>query len=120
MAEELRALSEVILNSKAIVISDEIYEHLVFDGEFSSITAVSEEMKKRTILINGLSKAYSMTGWRIGYCAASKEIIAFIKKLQDHSTSNPASISQMAAPRSRVNNAAQGRKARHTHRVSSE
>ena len=79
-------------------ISDEIYEKIIYDGqEHWSIASVSPEMKKMTILINGLSKAYSMTGWRIGYAAATENIISAVSNLQSHSTSNPTSFCQKAS-----------------------
>jgi len=97
-ADELKALSDVIMSSDAYVISDEIYEKLVYDGlRHTSIASISEDMLKRTFVVNGVSKSYSMTGWRIGYLAAPLEAAQAIKRLQDHSTSNPASISQKAA-----------------------
>jgi len=95
---ELEELAQIITDEGIIVIADEIYEKLLYDGlEFISMAAISPKMKDLTILINGVSKAYSMTGWRIGYAAGPKEIIAGMSKIQSHSTSNAASISQMAA-----------------------
>jgi len=96
--EELEAIAEVCVQKNIYVISDEIYEKLIYgDKKHTSIASLSEAIYNLTITVNGVSKAYSMTGWRIGYCAGSQEIIDYIKKFQDHSTSNPASISQMAA-----------------------
>lgn len=96
-ADELRALGEVALRHDLLILSDEIYEKLVYDGvEAVSIAALSPELKARTAVINGLSKAYSMTGWRIGYVAADRELIRAMSSLQSHSTSNPASMAQMA------------------------
>jgi aspartate aminotransferase len=96
--EELEAIAEVCLEKNIIAVSDEIYEKIIYDGKkHFSIASVSEEMKKSTILVNGVSKSYSMTGWRIGYLAGDKEIIKLINTLQSHSTSNPCSISQVAA-----------------------
>ncbi len=96
--DELEALAEVILKEDLIVISDEIYEKLVYDGlRFTSIASLGEDIKKKTVVVNGVSKAYSMTGWRIGYTAGPAEIIAGMGKIQSHSTSNPTSIAQMAA-----------------------
>ena len=96
--EELRALSEVIINNDLLVISDEIYEKLIYDGEkFYSIAQVSEQMKNRTVVVNGLSKAYSMTGWRVGYLAGPKEIVKAASSMQSHTTSNTCSISQYAS-----------------------
>lgn len=96
--DEFEALADVILKEDLIVISDEIYEKLVFDGfRFLSIASLGEEIKKKTVVVNGVSKAYSMTGWRIGYAAGPAEIIAGMGKIQSHSTSNPTSIAQWAA-----------------------
>ncbi|MDD5455283.1 MAG: aminotransferase class I/II-fold pyridoxal phosphate-dependent enzyme [Candidatus Ratteibacteria bacterium] len=78
-------------------ISDEIYEKIIYDGlKHISIASLENAIKKSTIVINGLSKAYSMTGWRLGYAVGPKEIIRVMSNLQDHSTSNPTSISQFA------------------------
>ena len=94
---ELEALAEVILKNKLLVISDEIYEKIVFDGfEHVSIASLSKEMKRNTVVINGASKCFAMTGWRIGYLAASAEIASAVSKIQGQSTSNPTSISQAA------------------------
>ncbi len=96
--EELAALAAICVERKIYVISDEIYEKLVYDTkEYTSIAAFGKEIFDLTITVNGVSKAYSMTGWRIGYAAGPVEIMEYIKKYQDHSTSNPASISQAAA-----------------------
>lgn len=95
---ELKALGEVILKHDIIVVSDEIYEKLIYDGlEHVSIGSISPELKERTIIINGVSKAYSMTGWRIGYTAAPLPVAKAMADLQSHSTSNPTSISQEAS-----------------------
>jgi aspartate aminotransferase len=95
--QELEALAEVILKNKLLVISDEIYEKIVFDGfEHCSIASLSEELKQNTIVINGASKCFAMTGWRIGYLAANADIVSAITKLQGQSTSNPTSIAQAA------------------------
>ena len=95
--DELEALAEVVLKNQLLVISDEIYEKIVFDGfEHCSIASLSEEIKRNTIVINGASKCFAMTGWRIGYLAAEPEIAAAVTKLQGQSTSNPTSISQAA------------------------
>jgi len=96
--EELKALSEVLVRRNIHCVSDEIYEKLIYDGAgHTSIASLGPEIKKRTLVVNGVSKAYSMTGWRIGYAAGPKEIIQVMSNLQDHSTSNPTSISQVAA-----------------------
>ena len=96
--EELAKLAEICVAHKIYVISDEIYEKLVYDNNvFTSIASLGREIYDLTLTVNGVSKAYAMTGWRIGYAAGSGEIMEYIKKYQDHSTSNPASISQAAA-----------------------
>ncbi len=95
---ELEKISKIILENDLLVISDEIYSQLIYDKiKYVSFASLSDEIKKRTILINGVSKAYSMTGWRIGYAAAEKEIIDGMSKLQSHSTSCAGSISQYAS-----------------------
>jgi aspartate aminotransferase len=95
---ELNALSEVILKHGIWVVSDEIYEPLIFDDRvFYSIAQVSEKMKSKTFVVNGVSKAYAMTGWRIGYVGGAREIVAGMSKIQSQSTSNPNSIAQKAA-----------------------
>lgn len=96
--EELEEIASVLEKEDIIIISDEIYSKLVYDGfKIISFPAISEKIKKKTILINGVSKAYSMTGWRIGYALGPKEIIDAMAKIQSHATSNPTSISQKAA-----------------------
>lgn len=96
--EELLALAEVLKGSDILVASDEMYEKLIYDGEFTSAASVSEDMYKRTITINGLSKSVAMTGWRFGYMAAhNTELIKATKKLQSQSTSNINSVTQKAA-----------------------
>ena len=96
--EELSALGEVLQGSDVIVTSDEMYEKLLYNGEFTSAAAVSEDMFNRTVTINGLSKSVAMTGWRFGYMAAADaELIKATKKLQSQSTSNINSITQKAA-----------------------
>lgn len=96
--EELEAIAEICVKKNIYVISDEIYEKLIYDSlKPVSIASFGKDIYDRTITVNGVSKAYSMTGWRIGYCAGNAEIIEYIKKFQDHSTSNPSSISQAAA-----------------------
>ena len=96
--EELEKIAEVCLANDIMVVSDEIYEKIIYDGkEHFSIAAASDKMKASTILVNGVSKSYSMTGWRIGYMAGDKDIIKAVTTLQSHSTSNPCSISQAAA-----------------------
>ena len=96
--EILRKIADLAVEKNIMVISDEIYENLVYDGaQIKSIASFSQEIQSRTIVINGVSKTFSMTGWRIGYAAGLKEIIQAMGRLQDHSTSNPTSISQKAA-----------------------
>ncbi len=96
--EELQALGEVLKGTDIFVVSDEMYEKLVYDGEFTAVASVSDDMFKRTITVNGLSKSVAMTGWRFGYLASpNDELIAAMKKLQSQSTSNINSITQKAA-----------------------
>jgi len=96
--DELKGLAEVIVQRNITVLSDEIYEKLVYDGfQFASIASFGEEIRKRTILVNGLSKAYSMTGWRIGYVAADKDLVAAMNNIQSQSTSNPVSFCDKAS-----------------------
>ena len=96
--KELEAIAAICVARKIYVISDEIYEKLIYDtNEFISIAALGKDIFDLTITVNGVSKAYSMTGWRIGYAAGPVEIMEYIKKYQDHSTSNPSSISQAAS-----------------------
>ena len=96
--EELSALAEVLKGTDILVASDEMYEKLTYEGEFTSTASISEDMFKRTITINGLSKSVAMTGWRFGYMASyDAELIKATKKLQSQSTSNICSITQYAA-----------------------
>lgn len=96
--EELTALGKVLEGTKVIVASDEMYEKLIYDGEFVSAASVSDDMFQRTVTINGLSKSVAMTGWRFGYMAsANTQIIQATKKLQSQSTSNINTITQKAA-----------------------
>jgi aspartate aminotransferase len=97
--DEIKALTDVLLRHERVwVLTDDIYEHLVYDGfEFSTPVQVEPKLKERALTLNGVSKAYSMTGWRIGYAGAPAELIKAIGKLQSQSTSNPCSISQWAA-----------------------
>ena len=96
--DELAALAEVILSRDIMVISDEIYAALLYDGlTHTSIAALGPEIKARAIVIDGVSKTYAMTGWRIGYAAAPRNIATAMTDLQSHSTSNPTSIAQKAA-----------------------
>ncbi len=96
--EELEAIAKICVAKKIFVISDEIYEKILFDGHTHvSIASFGKEIYDLTITVNGLSKSHSMTGWRIGYLAGPQDVVEAISKFQDHSTSNPASISQKAA-----------------------
>lgn len=95
--KELEKIAELALKNNIIIISDEIYEKLIYGKEHFSIASISEEVKNNTITINGVSKAYAMTGWRIGYMAAPKEIIQGASNFQGHTTSNPNSIAQKAS-----------------------
>ncbi|MFC1566974.1 pyridoxal phosphate-dependent aminotransferase [bacterium] len=90
-------IAELAIKNDIYVISDEIYEEIIYDKKHVSIASLNEDIKKRTIVINGVSKSFAMTGWRIGYAAAEKTIIDNMNKLQSHSTSNAASIAQKAA-----------------------
>jgi len=94
----LKEIAEIALKHNLYIISDEIYEKLIYDNEkHISIASLSEEIKEKTIVVNGLSKAYAMTGWRIGYAAGHTEIIKTMTTIQSQSTSNPTSIAQKAA-----------------------
>ncbi|MEK6715166.1 MAG: pyridoxal phosphate-dependent aminotransferase [Candidatus Omnitrophota bacterium] len=96
--KELEALAEVCVKNKLFVISDEIYEKLIYgNNRHVSIASLNKDIYRLTFVVNGVSKAYSMTGWRIGYLAGDKEIVEATARLQDHSTSCPSSISQKAA-----------------------
>ncbi len=96
--EELEKIAEIALSHNFFVISDEIYEKIVYDGfELRSIASIGEEIKKRTIIVHGVAKTYAMTGWRIGYTAGPEEIISAMNNIQSQSTSNPTSIAQKAS-----------------------
>ena len=97
--KELRNLAEVLLEHSDIhVVTDDIYEHILWSGEpFCNIVNACPELKDRTIVVNGVSKAYAMTGWRIGFAAASEQLSAAMRKIQSQTTSNPNSIAQAAA-----------------------
>jgi len=96
--EELKGLADVALKNNVLIISDEIYEKLTYDGfRAVSIASTSEEARKNSVVLNGVSKTYSMTGWRIGYAAGPREIVKAMTSIQSQSTSNPTSISQWAA-----------------------
>ncbi|HOD12435.1 MAG TPA: pyridoxal phosphate-dependent aminotransferase [Candidatus Omnitrophota bacterium] len=96
--KELESIAAVCVKRNIVVVSDEIYEKLCYANEpFVSIGSLGKDIYNLTVTVNGVSKAYAMTGWRIGYLGASKEIAQSVAKIQDHSTSNPTSISQAAA-----------------------
>ncbi|MBM3204164.1 pyridoxal phosphate-dependent aminotransferase, partial [Candidatus Woesearchaeota archaeon] len=97
--DELKALAEVLLRHPRILIAtDDMYEHIIWTpGSFANILNVCPDLYARTIVLNGVSKAYSMTGWRIGYCAGPEWLIQAMTNIQSQSTSNPTSISQVAA-----------------------
>ncbi len=97
--EELKSLAEVLLDHpNVLIISDDIYEKIIFNNlEFANILNVEPALKDRTIVVNGVSKTYAMTGWRIGYMAGDSRIIKAVKTIQGQSTSNPTSIAQYAA-----------------------
>ena len=95
--EELRAIADVAVKNNIYVISDEIYEHLIYEGTHTSVASFNDKIKELTIIINGVSKTYAMTGWRIGYSASDKTIAKAMASLQSHATSNPNSIAQAAA-----------------------
>jgi len=96
--EALEVIADLAVRRNIFVISDEIYEKFVYDGaRHESIASLGSEIKKRTIVVNGLSKSHAMTGWRIGYAAGPREIINAMTSIQSQSTSNPSSISQKAA-----------------------
>ena len=96
---ELKALTDVLVKYPHVwIMTDDMYEHLVYDGfEFATIAQVEPKLIDRTLTVNGVSKAYAMTGWRIGYAGGPQELIKAMAKIQSQSTSNPSSISQAAA-----------------------
>lgn len=95
--EDLRALADVLLRHEhVLILSDDIYEHVIFDAEFATLAEVEPRLKSRILTVNGVSKSYSMTGWRIGYAGGPAWLIAAMQTLQSQSTSNPSSISQAA------------------------
>lgn len=97
--QELRALADILVkHPHVLILADDIYEHLIYDGfTFHTIAQVAPELYERTLTVNGLSKAYAMTGWRIGYAGGPKPLITAIADIQSHSTSNTCSISQAAS-----------------------
>ena len=96
--DELKSLAKVLLDKDILVITDDIYEKIFYAGfAFANIASAEERIKDKTIVVNGVSKTYAMTGWRIGYAACSEEIASAMNKIQSQSTSNPTSIAQKAA-----------------------
>jgi len=96
-AEELRALADVLADHPdVVVLSDEIYEYITFEGEHVGILQVAPELRERTLLVNGFSKGFAMTGWRLGYLAGPREVVAAVSKIQSQETSAPSAISQKA------------------------
>ncbi len=98
-ADELKKLTDVLLKHPHVwILTDDMYEHLTYDGfQFATPAQVEPQLYDRTLTMNGVSKAYAMTGWRIGYCAGPTELIGAMRKIQSQSTSNPTSISQYAS-----------------------
>ena len=96
---ELRAVADVLLRHPQVwIMADDMYEHLLYDGvEFATIAQVEPKLYERTLTVNGVSKAYAMTGWRIGYAGGPEALITLMRKLESQSTSNPCSIAQAAA-----------------------
>ncbi len=96
--DELKAIVDVCVKYDLYIIADEIYYKLVYDGlEFTSVASFGDDVKERTLLINGVSKSYAMTGWRIGYCACNKQLAKIMSNFLSHSTGAPSTISQWAA-----------------------
>ena len=96
--QELQAVAEICTKHSLYVISDEIYEKIIFDDNIhTSLASINKEIFDLTVTVNGISKAYSMTGWRIGYIGGPEDVIKGVAKIQDHSSSNPNSIAQKAA-----------------------
>lgn len=97
-AEELKKIGEWAVSNNIYIIADDIYAKLVYNGSvFTSIVSLSDEIKQQTIVVNGVSKTYSMTGWRIGYALCQPEIVSQVSKVMSQSTGNPAAVSQYAA-----------------------
>ncbi len=95
--EEIEKITEIAVKNHIYIIFDEIYEKLIYEGEHVNPSTLSEEAKEHTVIVNGLAKAYAMTGWRIGYTASNKKLAKAMSNLQSHATSNPNSIAQAAA-----------------------
>jgi len=97
-AEALRGIADAIAEHPCAILTDDIYEHLIYTGQpFANVLMVRPELRERTVVVNGLSKSFSMTGWRIGWAAGPRQVIAAMQKIQDQTTSNPSSITQKAA-----------------------
>ncbi len=94
--DELTPIVNYAIEHNLFILADEIYERICYTGEFTSIASISEEVKKKTILVNGLSKSAAMTGWRLGYVACEEEIAKTLSKIQGHLVSHPSTISQWA------------------------
>ena len=94
---EIKKIAKLAVDNNFYVISDEVYEYFTYGKEFLSIASLNDKIKNLTITANSVSKTYAMTGWRIGYCGANKDVIKAMDNLQGHSTSNPSNIAQMAA-----------------------
>ncbi|MFU8795658.1 MAG: pyridoxal phosphate-dependent aminotransferase, partial [Dethiobacteria bacterium] len=94
---ELEAIAEIAVEKNICVLSDEVYEKFIYSGEHVSIASLGNEIKDLTIVVNGVSKTYAMTGWRIGYTASTPELAMIMSNIQSHAASNPNSIAQMAA-----------------------
>lgn len=95
--DELQKIADFAVSNNLVIISDEVYEHLIYEGETVSIASLGEEIKKQTITVNAMSKTYAMTGWRIGYTACEANIAKAMANIQSHATSNPNSIAQAAS-----------------------
>ena len=93
---ELEEIAAVAVDAEIFVVSDEIYDELVYDGEHVSIASLGPAIKENTIVVGGLSKSYAMTGWRIGYTASNRQVAKVMGAYQSHATSNPNSIAQYA------------------------
>jgi len=95
--EELQAIADIALEAGIYIVSDEIYDELIYDGDHVSIAMLGEQIKNQTIIVNGMSKTYAMTGWRIGYTASTGELAKIMGAYQSHAASNPNSIAQHAS-----------------------
>jgi aspartate aminotransferase len=106
--KELEKIAELCMKNDMIIISDDIYRKIIFDDlEFFSIASISPELAQRTFIIDGSSKTYAMTGWRIGYCIGDSKVIKAMERLQSQSTSNPVSFAQDGAVASLINEGTQ-------------